>query len=61
MNQILLGAPINDDVSDVVVARPLSLEADEESDKDVYLYINSPGGVGGNDNVPTRSATSGRR
>ncbi len=40
---IFLGGPINEDVSNVVVAQLLFLEADDP-EKDVYLYINSPGG-----------------
>src|ERR671918_109027 len=41
---VFLGAPINDDVSNIVIAQLLFLEADNP-DKDIYLYINSPGGV----------------
>ena len=40
---IFLGGPINEDVANVVVAQLLFLEA-EDPEKDVYLYINSPGG-----------------
>ncbi len=40
---VFLGAPINDDVANIVIAQLLFLEADNP-DKDVYLYINSPGG-----------------
>ncbi len=40
---ICLGAPINVDVANIVIAQLLFLEADNP-DKDVYLYINSPGG-----------------
>lgn len=40
---IFLGGPINEDVANVVVAQLLFLEADDP-EKDVYLYINSPGG-----------------
>src|SRR5687768_18090604 len=40
---VFLGAPINDDVSNIVIAQLLFLEADNP-DKDIYLYINSPGG-----------------
>ena len=35
---------INDQVANIVVAQLLFLEA-EDPDKDIYLYINSPGGV----------------
>ena len=41
---VFLGAPINDDVSNIIIAQLLFLEADNP-DKDIYLYINSPGGV----------------
>ena len=41
---IFLGGPIDDSVANVVVAQLLFLES-EEPDKDIYLYINSPGGV----------------
>jgi ATP-dependent Clp protease protease subunit len=40
---ILLGAEIDDDVANVVIAQLLFLDA-EDPDKDVMLYINSPGG-----------------
>ncbi|MEO2082706.1 MAG: ATP-dependent Clp endopeptidase proteolytic subunit ClpP [Desulfurobacteriaceae bacterium] len=41
---IMLGTPIDDHIADVVVAQLLFLEA-EDPEKDIYLYINSPGGV----------------
>ncbi len=41
---IFLGGPIDDSVADVVVAQLLFLES-EDPDKDIHLYINSPGGV----------------
>jgi ATP-dependent Clp protease protease subunit len=41
---IFLGTPINDDVANVIIAQMLFLEA-EDPDKDVSIYINSPGGV----------------
>jgi len=41
---ILLSSEINDSVASSVVAQLLFLEA-EDADKDIYLYINSPGGV----------------
>lgn len=41
---ILLGTPINDDVANLVIAQLLFLAA-EDPDKDIELYINSPGGV----------------
>ena len=40
---IFLGSEIHDDVANVVVAQLLFLEADDP-DKDIHLYINSPGG-----------------
>lgn len=40
---IILGTPINDDVANAVIAQMLFLEADNP-DKDIQLYINSPGG-----------------
>ena len=41
---IFLGSPINDDVANSVVAQLLLLDS-ENSEKDIMLYINSPGGV----------------
>jgi ATP-dependent Clp protease protease subunit len=40
---ILLGTEINDDVANVIVAQLLFLESDDP-DKDINIYINSPGG-----------------
>ncbi|GAA5346306.1 ATP-dependent Clp endopeptidase proteolytic subunit ClpP [Planifilum fimeticola] len=40
---IFLGTPINDQVANLVVAQLLFLAA-EDPEKDIYLYINSPGG-----------------
>ncbi|MHB1361513.1 MAG: ATP-dependent Clp endopeptidase proteolytic subunit ClpP [Thermoleophilia bacterium] len=40
---IFLGSGINDEVANVVVAQMLHLESDDP-DKDINLYINSPGG-----------------
>jgi ATP-dependent Clp protease protease subunit len=40
----MLSGEINDAVSSSIVAQMLFLEA-EDADKDIYLYINSPGGV----------------
>jgi ATP-dependent Clp protease protease subunit len=40
---IFLGTPIDDEVSNLIVAQLLHLES-EDPDKDVSLYINSPGG-----------------
>jgi len=41
---IFLGTPIDDYVSSLIIAQLLFLEA-EDSEKDIYMYINSPGGV----------------
>ena len=41
---VFLGGPINDDVANSVVAQMLFLES-EDPDKDIHLYINSPGGI----------------
>jgi len=40
---IFLGTPIDDTVANLIMAQMLHLES-EDPDKDVYLYINSPGG-----------------
>ena len=42
-NVIFLGAPIDDQVASLVIAQLLFLEA-ENPEKDIFLYINSPGG-----------------
>jgi len=41
---IFLGAPIEDHIANLVIAQLLFLEA-EDPDKDVHMYINSPGGI----------------
>ena len=41
---VFLGSPIDDDVANLLIAQLLFLEADDP-DKDVFLYINSPGGA----------------
>ncbi len=41
---VFLGTPVDDDVANVVIAQFLFLES-EDPDKDINLYINSPGGV----------------
>ncbi|HYX70885.1 MAG TPA: ATP-dependent Clp endopeptidase proteolytic subunit ClpP [Terriglobales bacterium] len=43
-NIIFLGTPVDDNVANLVIAQLLFLEA-EDPEKDIYLYINSPGGV----------------
>ncbi|NIA26343.1 MAG: ATP-dependent Clp endopeptidase proteolytic subunit ClpP [Gammaproteobacteria bacterium] len=40
---VFLGTPIDDTVANLIMAQLLHLES-EDPDKDVYLYINSPGG-----------------
>jgi ATP-dependent Clp protease protease subunit len=42
-NIIFLGSPIDDQAASLVIAQMLFLEA-ENPEKDIYLYINSPGG-----------------
>jgi len=42
-NVVFLGLPIDDYVASVVIAQMLFLEA-ENPEKDIYLYINTPGG-----------------
>ena len=42
-NIIFIGTPINDDVANIVCAQLLHLESDNP-DKDISIYINSPGG-----------------
>src|SRR3546814_15595649 len=40
---IILGTDVNDDIANIIFAQMLFLEGDDE-DKDIWLYINSPGG-----------------
>jgi len=40
---VFLGGPIDDHVANLIIAQLLFLDA-EDSSKDIYLYINSPGG-----------------
>jgi len=40
---VFVGTPIDDDIANLVVAQLLHLEA-EDPDKDIQMYINSPGG-----------------
>jgi ATP-dependent Clp protease, protease subunit len=40
---VVLGSAINDDVANLVIAQLLFLEADDP-EKDIFVYINSPGG-----------------
>ena len=41
---VFVGSPIDDDIANLVVAQLLHLEADDP-DKDIQMYVNSPGGV----------------
>src|SRR5687767_7981303 len=41
---IFIGTPIDDQIANLVIAQMLFLEA-EDPDRDILLYINSPGGV----------------
>jgi ATP-dependent Clp protease protease subunit len=41
---VFLGGPIDDNVANLIIAQLLFLEA-EDPEKDIHLYINSPGGV----------------
>ena len=41
---VFVGTPIDDDIANLVVAQLLHLEA-EDPDKDIQMYVNSPGGV----------------
>ena len=41
---VFLGTPIEDSIALLVIAQLLFLEADDDK-KDIYLYINSPGGI----------------
>ena len=40
---VFIGTPINDDVANIVIAQLLFLDADNP-ERDIHLYINSPGG-----------------
>ncbi len=40
---IFIGSPINDEIANVIIAQLLFLES-EDPDKDIHLYVNSPGG-----------------
>jgi ATP-dependent Clp protease protease subunit len=42
-NVVFLGSPIDDQVASLVIAQMLFLEA-ENPEKDIFLYVNSPGG-----------------
>ena len=40
---VFLGTPVDDEIANLIIAQLLHLES-EDPDKDIYLYINSPGG-----------------
>jgi ATP-dependent Clp protease protease subunit len=40
---VFLGTPVNDDIANLIIAQLLFLES-EDPEKDIHLYINSPGG-----------------
>ena len=42
---IFLGTPVDDQIANLIIAQLLHLES-EDPDKDISIYINSPGGVG---------------
>jgi len=42
-NIVFIGTPIDDKVANIVIAQLLFLEA-QDHERDIYLYINSPGG-----------------
>ena len=41
---MFLGTPIDDNIANLIIAQLLFLAA-EDSDKDIFIYINSPGGI----------------
>lgn len=41
---IFIGGPVDDNVANLIIAQLLFLES-EDPDKDIHLYINSPGGI----------------
>jgi ATP-dependent Clp protease protease subunit len=41
---VFLGTPVNDDIANLIIAQLLFLDA-EDPERDINLYINSPGGV----------------
>jgi ATP-dependent Clp protease protease subunit len=40
---VFLGTPVDDQIANLIIAQLLHLES-EDPDKDIYLYVNSPGG-----------------
>ena len=51
---IFLGTPVDDQIANLIVAQMLHLES-VDPDKDINLYVNSPGGSSG---WPSRTSTS---
>ncbi len=41
---VFIGSPVTDDLANLIIAQLLFLES-EDPDKDIHLYINSPGGI----------------
>jgi ATP-dependent Clp protease, protease subunit len=41
---VFLGTPVNDEIANIIIAQLLFLES-EDPDKDIMLYVNSPGGM----------------
>ncbi|OGC32815.1 ATP-dependent Clp endopeptidase, proteolytic subunit ClpP [candidate division WOR-1 bacterium RIFOXYB2_FULL_48_7] len=41
---IFVGTPIDDDIANIIIAQLILLDA-EDRNKDIYMYINSPGGI----------------
>jgi len=41
---IFIGTPIDDTIANLIIAQMLFLES-EDPDKDIYIYLNSPGGI----------------
>jgi len=41
---IFIGSPVTDELANVIIAQMLFLES-EDPDKDIHIYVNSPGGV----------------
>jgi ATP-dependent Clp protease protease subunit len=56
---VFLGAPINDDVANIVIAQLLFLEADNP-ERDIYLYVNSPPPWARSCSAPARRGSGAR-
>ena len=54
---IFLGTPVDDQIANLIVAQLIHLES-EDPDKDISLYINSPGGLYAASRSTTRCSTS---